>query len=302
MTSIRDSTANSWNLEKSAKTEGSRVVASRRERQRRLTLFSTVVFAGILIVSTGLRLWHLRVSPAWQWDEAVYYRVSINVQHGLLSEHPLYGVPREPFLYQPPFYFLLLSRWFSLVGASIWHARILGVLLTAAMQTLLFRLLWKIHGSATALFAIAPVVFDGWLMYIERVSYMENALMVLIVLGFLLYNSALENPSWARFALAGAVIGFAGSFKQTGVYILLAVLLCWLVSCRAHKGHFVLVGVALAVMVTYVVVMVRMFDVPQPRLVHRTVDNPGAKGPRFAAQRRHADVAGRRVAPSGCAI
>ena len=222
-----------------------------------------MVFAGILIVSTGLRLWHLRVSPAWQWDEAVYYRVSINVQHGLLSEHPLYGVPREPFLYQPPFYFLLLSRWFSLVGASIWHARILGVLLTAAMQTLLFRLLWKIHGSATALFAIAPVVFDGWLMYIERVSYMENALMVLIVLGFLLYNSALENPSWARFALAGAVIGFAGSFKQTGVYILLAVLLCWLVSCRAHKGHFVLVGVALAVMVTYVVVMVRMFDVPQ---------------------------------------
>ena len=65
-----------------------------------------------------------------------------------------------------------------------------------------------------------------------------------------------------RFALAGAVIGFAGSFKQTGVYVLLAVLLCWLVSRRAHKGHFVLVGVAVAVMVTYVVVMVREFDVP----------------------------------------
>ena len=142
----------------------------------------------VLIAGTGLRLWHLGVSPAWQWDEAVYYRVSINVQHGLLSEHTLYG-SYEPFLYQPPFYFLLLSRWFSLVGASIWHARLLGVLLTAAMQTLLFRLLWKLHGSTTALFAIIPVVFDGWLMYIERVSYMENALMVLIVSGFLLYQS-----------------------------------------------------------------------------------------------------------------
>ena len=136
------------------------------------------------------------------------------------------------------------------------------MLLTAAMQALLFRLLWKIHGPTTALFAIIPVIFDGWLMYIERVSYMENALMLLIVTGFLLYQCALEKPSWLRFALAGAVIGFAGSFKQTGVYVLLAVLLCWLVTRRAHKGHLVLVAVALAVLVTYVVVMVRVFDVP----------------------------------------
>jgi 4-amino-4-deoxy-L-arabinose transferase-like glycosyltransferase len=237
------------------------MAAARNRRQRRRRLLSILAFALVLAAGTGLRLWHLRVSPAWQWDEAVYYRVSINVQHGLLSEHSLYR-NYEPFLYQPPFYFLLLSRWFRLVGATIWHARLLGVLLTATMQALLFRLLWKIHGPMTALFAVIPVIFDGWLMYIERVSYMENALMVLIVMGFLLYQRALEKPSWLRFALAGAVIGFAGSFKQTGVYVLLAVLLCWLVSRRAHRGHLVLATVALAVIVTYVVVMVRVFDVP----------------------------------------
>lgn len=237
------------------------MAAGHRRRQRRLRLLSILAFAVVLAVGTGLRLWHLSVSPAWQWDEAVYYRVSVNVQHGLLSEHSLYRA-YEPFLYQPPFYFLLLSRWFSLVGASIWHARLLGVLLTATMQALLFRLLWKIHGSTTALFTIIPVVFDGWLMYIERVSYMENALMVLIVAGLLLYQCALQKPSWLRFALAGAVIGFAGSFKQTGAYVLLAVLLCWLISRRAHKGHLVLAAVALAVMATYVLVMIRIFDVP----------------------------------------
>jgi 4-amino-4-deoxy-L-arabinose transferase-like glycosyltransferase len=202
----------------------------------------------------------LGVSPAWQWDEAVYYQVAVNVQHGLLSEHSHYGVAWEPFLYQPPFYFLLLSRWFGVVGASIYHARLLGVILTAAMQALLFRLLWKIHGPAVALFAIIPVVFDGWLLYIERVSYIENALMLLIVAGFLLYQRALERPSWHRFAIAGAVIGFAGSFKQTGVYALLAVLLCWLVTRRAHKGHLVLVGVAVAVLVAYLAVMVPLYD------------------------------------------
>lgn len=261
MKAIREPAAHSWDPGKPPSVSESRVAAGHRRRQRRLALLSILAFAVVLAAGTGLRLWHLGVSPAWQWDEAVYYRVSINVQHGVLSEHSLYQA-YEPFLYQPPFYFLLLSRWFTLVGASIWHARLLGVLLTAAMQALLFRLLWKIHGSATALFAIIPVIFDGWLMYIERVSYMENALMVLIVMGFLLYQGALEKPSWLRFALAGAVIGFAGSFKQTGVYVLLAVLLCWLISRRAHKAHLVLAAVALAVMATYIVVMVRVFDVP----------------------------------------
>ena len=121
--------------------------------------------------------------------------------------------PSEPFLYQPPFYFLVLARWFSLVGASIYHARLLGVILTAAMQVVLFRLLWKIHGPTVALFAIIPVIFDGWLLYIERVSYIENALMLLIVAGFLLYQRALEQPSWQRFALAGMAIGFAGELQ-----------------------------------------------------------------------------------------
>jgi 4-amino-4-deoxy-L-arabinose transferase-like glycosyltransferase len=230
--------------------------------QRRLVQLSILAFAAALAIGTGLRLWRLGISPAWQWDEGVYYRVSVNVQHNVLSEHSHYGEPWEPFLYQPPFYFLLLSKWFSTIGASIYHARILGVILTAAMQTVLFRLLWKVHGVGVALFAIIPVIFDGWLMYIERVSYIENALMLIIVAGFLLYQRALERPSWHRFAIAGAAVGFTASFKQTGVYVLLAVMLCWLVTRRAHKGHLVLLGIAVMVFVVYVAVMVRVFDVP----------------------------------------
>jgi 4-amino-4-deoxy-L-arabinose transferase-like glycosyltransferase len=233
---------------------------------RRSTYLAVLVFIAMLAAGACLRLWHLSSSPAWQWDEAVYYRVAANVQHGVLSEHALYlvggGQSPEPFLYQPPFYFLVLARWFAVIGASIYHARLLGVIMTVAMQVVLFRLLAKIHGAGTALFASIPVIFDGWLMYIERVSYIENMLMLIIAAGFLLYQRALEEPSWPRFAIAGAVIGFAGSFKQTGVYVLLAVLLCWLVTRHAHKGHLVLLGVALGIIVAYLVVMIRVFDVP----------------------------------------
>jgi 4-amino-4-deoxy-L-arabinose transferase-like glycosyltransferase len=235
--------------------------AGNQSRLERVYL-PVLAFATMLAGGTVLRLWQLSASPAWQWDEAVYYRVAVNVQNGLLTEHPLRGVAWAPFLYQPPFYFLGLARWFSLTGANIYHARVLGVILTSCMLAMLFWLLWRIHGSGVALLAITPVIFDGWLLYIGRVSYMENALMVIIVGTFLLYQLALERPSWQRFAAVGAAAGAAAVFKQTGAYVLLAILLCWLIVRRNHKEHLLLLGAAVTVVVIYVMAMTRMYDVP----------------------------------------
>ena len=64
-----------------------RAAAARRRRQRRQAYLSVLAFVVILAVGAWLRLWHLNISPAWQWDEAVYCRVSVNVQHGVLAEH-----------------------------------------------------------------------------------------------------------------------------------------------------------------------------------------------------------------------
>src|SRR5271166_6031292 len=164
----------------------------RRRSQRGFV--PALAFVVVLIAGVTLRLWHLDVSPGWQWDEAVYLRVGMSVQHGVLQQHPVYGSPWQPFLFQPPLYFVLLAHWFSVTGASMYHARILGVLATGVTLLLLFLLLWSLHGSRAALFAMTPVVFDGWLLYIERVSYIENVLMVIIVAAMLLYQRALERP------------------------------------------------------------------------------------------------------------
>ena len=223
---------------------------------------AAVLFAVVLGAGTGLRIWRLGSSPAWQFDEAIYWRVSESVQHGVLAEHSVYGLAWEPFLYQPPVYFLIVARWFDLVGGSIFHARLLGVAWTALMQVVLFRLLWRIHGPRLALFAVVPVVFDGWLLYIERISYIENALMLIVAGAFLLYQRALDRPSWQRFAVAGAAVGAAASFKQTGGYVPLAVLLCWLIVRRDHRGHFILLAAAAAVIAVYLAAMARMYDLP----------------------------------------
>jgi 4-amino-4-deoxy-L-arabinose transferase-like glycosyltransferase len=222
----------------------------------------TAGFIAAFIAGFALRLWRLDLSPAWQWDEAVYWRVSENVQNGVLSEHSVYGMPWEPFLYQPPVFFEIEARWFDAVGASMYHARLFGVGCTAIMQPLLFRLLWRLHGPRLALSAVLPVIFDAWLLYIERISYIENALMVLVVLGFLLYQRALDMPSWRGFLLAGVALGAAASFKQTGAYVIIAILLCWLIIRREHRGHFVLLGGALIVMVAYLWFMVYKYDAP----------------------------------------
>jgi 4-amino-4-deoxy-L-arabinose transferase-like glycosyltransferase len=230
------------------------------------------VFGAVFAAGVAIRLWRLGISPAWQFDEAIYWRVSENVQHGVLSEHPLYGQPYQPFLYQPPMFFEFESRWFDLVGATIFHARLLGVFATGAMLALLFRLLTRLHGIRVALLAVLPVIFDGWLLYIERVSYIENTLMILVVLGFLLYAWALDTPSWWRFLLAGAVLGAAASFKQTGAYVVVAVVFCWLIVRRDHRCHFILLGSALLVIGAYIGLMIVKYDPPgNPYFIHQSL-------------------------------
>ncbi len=58
------------------------------------------------------------------------------------------------------------------------------------------------------------LAFDGWLLFVQRVSYVENTLMAIIVAGFLLYERALRRPPARRFALAGAMFGFAAVYAQ----------------------------------------------------------------------------------------
>ena len=220
-------------------------------------------FIPLLAAGAVLRFWSLAAKPDWVFDENVYASVASNVLHqGTLNEHIVAGQQWYPFLYQPPFYFLMLARWFAIAGTGITQARVLGVILSLVMLALLFRLVQKIHGERVALLTLVPVVLDGWLLYIERASYMENPLLLIVVLGLLLYQRALEAPSWQRFALAGTVLGFAPVFKLTGVYVILAVLLCWLILRRDHRQHLMLLGSAVAVMAAYFLVMAELFDIP----------------------------------------
>jgi 4-amino-4-deoxy-L-arabinose transferase-like glycosyltransferase len=209
--------------------------------------FAVPGFLLVLACGAVFRFWSLASRPGWQYDEGVYTGVAANLlKHGTINENITFRAPWSPDLYQPPFYFIVLARWFALTGVSIYHARIFGVLCALAGLTLLWRLLVRVHGPQVGLYAMVPIVLDGWLMYVQRISYMENVLLLLVVAGMLLYQRALDTPSWWRFVVAGVVLGFAAAFKYTGVYVIGAVLLCWLITQRTHLKHLALLGCALA--------------------------------------------------------
>lgn len=259
------------------------------------------VFTTALAAGAAFRLWDLATKPGWQYDEGVYTGVARNLlEHGVIAEHVTYGAPWSPDLYQPPVWFVVLARWFALTGPSIYHARILGVLCSLVTLTVFWRLMARIHGDRAALYAAIPCIFDGWLLYVQRVSYLENMLLMLITVGMWLYQRALggrtdwvlipaspvmlqvdsgddaevvpgmrqpvsvemDRYPWTRFALAGAVLGFAAVFKYTGVYVLAAVLLCWLIQRRNHRGHLVLLSAAVLVAAGCVLLEIRLYDAP----------------------------------------
>jgi 4-amino-4-deoxy-L-arabinose transferase-like glycosyltransferase len=216
----------------------------------------------VLTVGAALRFYDVGFKPGWQSDEAVYQSIGHNVATtGYLNEHLQYNLGQwTPFLFHPPFYFLVLAGWFKIFGSGIPQARTLGVCACIITFILLARLIWKQHGPGAALVTIGLVVFDGWLLYVDRISYIENLLFVLIVGGFLLYQRALEKPTYSRFLLAGLLLGCAVVFKQTGTYVLPTVALNWLIVRRDGRKHLTLFAGAVAVIAAYLGGMIWLFD------------------------------------------
>jgi 4-amino-4-deoxy-L-arabinose transferase-like glycosyltransferase len=221
--------------------------------------------AGIIAAGTGFRLWGLASQPDWQVDEVTYTTIAKNLlYHHRLSLPPAWLQPWKPFLFHPPFYFYLLSSWFHLVGASIYHARILGVICAGITFSLLARFIWKDYGPKAATFTLLFVVIDGWMQYIQRVSYMENVLMILVVGTVLVYQKARETESWWWFIATGLVAGCAIIFKHTGAYVVVTLAIAWLLTRKQFRKHVAMLGVAGFVCVVYVWYMVHTDGMQAP--------------------------------------
>lgn len=219
-----------------------------------------LLVAGVLAVAAVLRFWQLAVRPGFEWDETVYAGIGANlVQHGLLEAKTEYGRLPEPYLYHPPFYFLLLSIWFKIFGPGIPSARALAVVGSLLLLGLLAALLRKLLTNAAALAVVALLAVDGWMVFSNRISWIENTMMPLGVVALWLYWRATCRPSYQRFVIAGAVLGLLTVYKHIAIYFVLAAALHWLIIRRDHIKHAALMATVAATIVAYVVGMAAWF-------------------------------------------
>jgi len=225
-------------------------------KQRYLLGCALAVGLGII-----LRLWQLASKPGWQVDEVTYDAIGQNLlRHGQLSLPTAYGQAWAPFLFHPPFYLLLLARWFALFGAGIYQARLLGVLASFVSMVILTRLIWRLHGPPAALAVTVFIAADGWMLFIQRVAYIENLVLILVAGTFLVYDHALRRGSWPWFAAAGAMAGATTVFNHDGAYVLLAIAIAWAFTRQNHWLQAMALAIAASITGAYVAIMIWLFD------------------------------------------
>jgi 4-amino-4-deoxy-L-arabinose transferase-like glycosyltransferase len=235
-------------------------------RRRRLATRHRVELVVVLVLlglAALLRLWDLHSRPGTEWDEPVYADVARSFAHGHGIEAKVpWGHVAQPYLFHPPFYFLLLGGWMRLVGSdAIGDARTLAALASLIVLLLVWALVrprWGALGAAAATLVLAT---DGWLIFTNRVGWIENTMLVLLVGGLLAYDRALrrERDATRLFVLAGLLLASAVAFKHIAAYGLGVVALHWALTRRAGRGHLALFGAAGALLAADLAVLLVAF-------------------------------------------
>jgi 4-amino-4-deoxy-L-arabinose transferase-like glycosyltransferase len=224
---------------------------------------AAALIVAVLIVGVAVRLYNVGNMPEWQLDEITYWSIGRQlVLYHSLNVPLAYQQVWQPFVYHPPFYLWLLADWYHMVGVGITQSRVLGVVSEMFAFGLLSRLLARLYGIHAAAFATTLMVFDGWMLYVGRISYIENTCLVIMMTGLLLFARAMRTGTMPSYFLAGAVIGFAGVYNNDAAYLVPVIVLHWLMSGRRDtREHVAAVASALAMFVLYAALMSILFTV-----------------------------------------
>jgi 4-amino-4-deoxy-L-arabinose transferase-like glycosyltransferase len=200
-------------------------------------------------------------------DEPIYRNAAaLALQYGFPTIRPAYLHPVTPFLYHPPFFLYFLAGWFELWGSTSYiTGRMSSVVVSIVMLLLLYMCTKQMMGRKVALVALLLVGGDPWIIFTNQAIYLENSLMVLVILAIWVYwRATLTAPSsrirylgW--YALAGLLVGSVVIYKQVGGFIILSVFLSLLLQRKHWLGHTILFTMALLVVVSYGLAMHHAF-------------------------------------------
>src|SRR5260221_6364267 len=223
-------------------------------------------------------------------DEPIYRNAAaLALRYGYPSLRPAYHHPVIPFLYHPPFFLFLLADWFKLWGSTSYlTGRMFSVIISLIMLLLLYVFTRQVLGRKVVLLALVLVGSDVWIIFTNKAIYLENSLMILIILAIWVYWRATHTSPLSRsrylvwYALARLLVGCVIIYKQIGGFIVLVILLNLLLQRKHWLGHAVLYALMLLVVAGYGVGMHlafgTLYDTAMLDQLHRTLGEKAAPG------------------------
>ncbi len=159
---------------------------------------------------------------------------------------------------------LLHAAAFRLLGVDLLHLRWVLFAGAALGQFLIYAILRKFLGSIAAAFASVLALTWSFPNYFASLpSWWVLLCAVACVWAFIQYT---ETESLRYAALAGVAAGLAIAFKQTGLYVLVALVMAFLYG-RAHRVLRVVIaiaGVGLATAILQIQACLRRLTLPSP--------------------------------------
>ena len=203
------------------------------------------------------RGWNMTSQFITQWPQNLLRLDRLQVK-------PAFDV-HELYLYHPPFYFYLLSKWLSIFGDTPGAARVLAATMSIALCILTYVLVRTQINSVAGLVALILIASDGWIVYTNRTAIIENTMLPIALVGLLVYQYAFYTEQNGRrrlllYLLSGAIVAFAGVFKHTGLYILAVFPIHWIITRRHTAEHFMAMVAAGLVIFVYLTGMIVIFQ------------------------------------------
>jgi 4-amino-4-deoxy-L-arabinose transferase-like glycosyltransferase len=177
------------------------------------------MLCGIFLAALALRLMYIFLvphEPEPPMDDRHYY--FITAQHILEGK----GIMQlRSFAYQPPLFPALEAGVFAVFGLNNTLAVEVMLALFSALQCVLLAL-WASSLATRRVGYIAgawAALYPQFIRY-PQTRYSEAFYMFMLALGIWLVVRALQNGSWRRFLLAGAVCGLGALTREASVFLL----------------------------------------------------------------------------------
>lgn len=237
--------------------------------KRRISIVTTILLVLIiLILATFFRTYNFAATGA-EVDEVSNYYVAESVyEYGIPETKGELGQPPQEYFYNPPIGYGLMALWFRLTQSdNITTARFYSITVSLIVLLLVFLMVRSMAGLGAALLATLFLSFDGWVVMINRMNYLENFQLILLVVGVWCWHSALqEKQGVIKWYAAGTALGLAIVYKHIGIYIAIAIALAFLIGDKKKKFGYLLMGltigniVAIYLLTMYLIYGMAYFD------------------------------------------